>query len=324
MTPHPGPAPHPDRPAGPSRTAPHPDPAAEPSERAPHPDPAAGPSESASQGERPTGASQAAPYSVALDLTGRTALVTGAASGIGRACALRLAAAGARLRAVDLDPEGLDSLAREAARTLGPSVPPVAVHPLDLTDPAGLDAAERAADGADVLVNAAGRQLVRPVEQFPPEAFRSMLTLMLEAPFRTTRGALPHMYAQGWGRIVHISSVHGLRASAYKSAYVAAKHGLEGLSKTTALEAAGHGVTVNCVNPSYVRTPLVERQIADQAAAHGIPPEQVVTEVLLADSAVKRLLEPAEVAEAVAYLCTPAASFVTGSAFPLDGAWTAH
>ncbi|MGI5353278.1 3-hydroxybutyrate dehydrogenase [Streptomyces sp. CA-250714] len=265
----------------------------------------------------------AASRSVDLDLTGRTALVTGAAGGIGRACAVRLVAAGARLRAVDLDPEGLKSLAAEVAR--GPAgEESVEIHPLDLTAPAGLDAAERAADGADVLVNAAGTQLVRPIEEFPPEAFRRMLTLMLEAPFRTTRGALPGMYAQGWGRIVHISSVHGLRASAYKSAYVAAKHGLEGLSKTTALEAAAHGVTANCVNPAYVRTPLVERQIADQAEAHGIPAERVVTDIMLADSAVKRLLEPYEVAEAVAYLCTPAAAFLTGSALPLDGAWTAH
>ncbi|MGP3989578.1 3-hydroxybutyrate dehydrogenase [Streptomyces sp. 3N207] len=281
------------------------------------------------QSPRPAspGSGPAGSRSVDLDLTGRTALVTGAASGIGRACAVRLAAAGARLRAVDLDPEGLKSLAAEvtAEAARGPAgEEAVEIHPLDLTAPAGLDAAERAADGVDVLVNAAGTQLVRPIEEFPPEAFRRMLALMLEAPFRTTRGALRHMYAQGWGRIVHISSVHGLRASAYKSAYVAAKHGLEGLSKTTALEAAAHGVTANCVNPAYVRTPLVERQIADQAEAHGIAAERVVSEIMLADSAVKRLLEPYEVAEAVAYLCTPAAAFLTGSALPLDGAWTAH
>ncbi|MGY1436488.1 3-hydroxybutyrate dehydrogenase [Streptomyces reniochalinae] len=299
----------------------------------PEPPQAESPQSSQADSPQPTSVGSAAPQAghpaaagrtVVLDLTGRTALVTGAASGIGRACALRLAAAGARIRAVDVDPEGLKALAEEVARTAGPSAEAVEVHPLDLTRDAGLDAAERAADGTDVLVNAAGTQLVRPVEEFPPETFRMMITLMLEAPFRTTRGALPGMYARGWGRIVHISSVHGLRASAYKSAYVAAKHGLEGLSKTTALEAAEHGVTSNCVNPAYVRTPLVERQIADQAAAHGIPPERVVTDVLLADSALKRLLEVEEVAEAVAYLCTPAASFLTGSALPLDGAWTAH
>ncbi|MFF5973253.1 3-hydroxybutyrate dehydrogenase [Streptomyces sp. NPDC012769] len=255
--------------------------------------------------------------SVTLDLSGRTALVTGAAGGIGRACALRLAAAGARVRAVDRAAEGLGALT-EAARGLPGQVES---RLLDLTD---LDAAEAAAAGADILVNNAGLQLVRPIEDFPPDVFHTVLTVMLEAPFRLIRGALPQMYARGWGRIVNISSVHGLRASAYKSAYVAAKHGLEGLSKTAALEGAPHGVTSNCVNPGYVRTPLVERQIADQAAAHGIPPERVVADVLLKDSALKRLIEPEEVAEAVLYLCTPQASFVTGASLALDGGWTAH
>ncbi|MGA5896041.1 3-hydroxybutyrate dehydrogenase [Streptomyces venetus] len=258
-----------------------------------------------------------APHASPLDLGGRTALVTGAAGGIGRACALRLAAAGAKVRAVDRDAAGLEALA-EQGRDLAGTVEP---HVLDLTD---LDAAEHAAAGTDVLVNNAGLQLVRPIEEFPPDAFHTVLTVMLEAPFRLIRGALPHMYGQGWGRIVNVSSVHGLRASAYKSAYVAAKHGLEGLSKTAALEGAPHGVTSNCVNPAYVRTPLVEKQLADQARAHGISEERVLTEVLLKDSAVKRLIEPDEVAEAVSYLCGPQASFVTGTSLVLDGGWTAH
>ncbi|MCD9193453.1 3-hydroxybutyrate dehydrogenase [Streptomyces albireticuli] len=250
-------------------------------------------------------------------LQGRTALVTGAAGGIGAACALRLAAAGARVRALDRDGPGLDVVVARAGCLAG-TVEPVV---LDLTD---LDAAERAAAGTDILVNNAGIQCVRPIEDFPPDVFHTVLTLMLEAPFRLLRGALPHMYERGWGRVVNISSVHGLRASPYKSAYVAAKHGLEGLSKTAALEGATHGVTSNCVSPGYVRTPLVERQLADQAAAHSLPVERVLSEVLLADSAHKRLVEPEEVAEAVAYLCGPHASFVTGTSLVMDGGWTAH
>ncbi|WP_435880418.1 3-hydroxybutyrate dehydrogenase [Streptomyces nondiastaticus] len=258
-----------------------------------------------------------APADSSVDLRGRTALVTGAAGGIGAACTLRLAAAGARVRAVDRDAPGLDAL-RARAEHLPGAVEAVL---LDLTD---LDAAEQAAADTDILVNNAGTQLVRPIQDFPPEEFRAVLTLLLEAPFRLLRGALPHMYARGWGRVVNISSVHGLRASAYKSAYVAAKHGLEGLSKVTALEGAPHGVTSNCVSPGYVRTPLVEKQLADQAALHGILAESVLTEILLADSAVKRLIEPGEVAEAVVYLCGPHASFITGSTLTMDGGWTAH
>lgn len=257
------------------------------------------------------------PHAFPLDLGGRTALVTGAASGIGRACALRLAAAGAKVRAVDRDAEGLETLADQAHGLAGTVEPQV----LDLTD---LDAAEQAAAGTDVLVNNAGLQMVRPLEEFPPDVFHTVLTVMLEAPFRLIRGALPHMYGQGWGRIVNVSSVHGLRASTFKSAYVAAKHGLEGLSKTAALEGAPHGVTSNCVNPAYVRTALVEKQLADQARTHGIPRERVLTEVMLRDSAVKRLIEPEEVAEAVAYLCGPQAAFMTGASLALDGGWTAH
>ena len=246
------------------------------------------------------------------DLHGRTAVVTGAASGIGRACAAALAAAGAKVRVLDVDADG----AHAVAEAVGGEA-----HPVDLT--AFRTAAALAAD-ADILVNNAGFQLVRPLEQFPPEAFRRMLEVMVEAPFHLMRAALPHMYRQGWGRIVNVSSVHGLRASAFKAGYVTAKHGLEGLSKAAAVEGGPRGVTSNCVNPGYVRTPLVQRQIADQAAAHGIPEQQVVERVLLARSSIKALIEPEQVAGLVLYLCSPAAALVNGASLTMDGGWTAQ
>ena len=153
---------------------------------------------------------------------------------------------------------------------------------------------------------------------------RAAQALMVEAPFLLIRAALPHMYREGYGRIVNISSIHGLRASPFKVAYVTAKHALEGLSKVTALEGGPHGVTSNCVNPGYVRTPLVTKQIADQARTHNIPEDQVITDILLKESAVKRLVEPEEVSALVAWLATPAAGMVTGASYTMDGGWTAR
>jgi 3-hydroxybutyrate dehydrogenase len=245
------------------------------------------------------------------DLDGRTALVTGAGSGIGRACAAHLAAAGAAVVVVDVDAEA----AKRVADEIGGSALVVDLADLGALDGLGV--------GADVVVNNAGRQHVAPIEEFPPETFSMLLRLMVEAPFRLVRAALPHMYERGWGRVVNISSVHGLRASPFKSAYVTAKHAVEGLSKVIALEGAGRGVTSNCVNPGYVRTPLVEHQISAQAATHGIGEDQVVDRILLARSAVKRLIEPVEVAQLVGYLCSDAASFVTGTSIAMDGGWTA-
>jgi 3-hydroxybutyrate dehydrogenase len=246
------------------------------------------------------------------DLTGRRALVTGGGSGIGRACAMRLAEAGAEVVVVDRDAEAATTVAESAGGT---------AVVLDLTD---LDAIDALDLDVDILVNNAGLQHVAPVHEFPADRFSYILRLMLEAPFRLIRGALPHMYADGWGRVVNISSVHGLRASPYKSAYVTAKHGLEGLSKVVALEGAGHGVTSNCVNPAYVRTPLVEGQIAGQAKAHGLSEGEVVAQVMLAPAAIKRLIEPPEVAETVLYLCSPAATSITGTSLVMDGGWSAH
>ncbi|GAA3926133.1 3-hydroxybutyrate dehydrogenase [Actinomadura viridis] len=249
-----------------------------------------------------------------LDLSGRTALVTGGAGGIGLACARRLASAGAHVVVADIRAEA----AAEAAAAIGGTA-----RAADLADLAEADALARSC-AADILVNNAGIQHVAPLEEFPPETFSRILRMMVEAPFRLVRGSLPGMYGRGWGRIVNISSVHGLRASPYKAAYVTAKHALEGLSKVIALEGAAHGVTSNCVCPAYVRTPLVEGQIEDQARVHGMSPGAVTTDVLLARAAVKRLIEPAEVAELVAYLCAPQAAMMTGASFSMDGGWTAH
>jgi 3-hydroxybutyrate dehydrogenase len=246
------------------------------------------------------------------DLDGRTALVTGGASGIGAACARELASRGAVVSVADLDEIG----AKAVAEDIGGKA-----WTVDLSDVAAL---ESLLLETDILVNNAGVQHVSPITDFPPDRFRLILRLMVEAPFLLIRAALPHMYRQEFGRIVNISSVHGLRASEYKSAYVTAKHGLEGLSKVTALEGATHNVTSNCVNPGYVRTPLVTKQIADQARTHGIREDQVVAEILLKESAIKRLVEPEEVAALVAWLASPAAGMVTGASYTMDGGWCAR
>ncbi len=219
-----------------------------------------------------------------VDLTGRGALVTGAASGIGRACAERLAHAGAAVTMLDLD--------GDAAKKIADSVGGKAMQ-VDLSDYAALDALEFEADiEADIVVNNAGLQHVVAVEEFPPERFSQILRIMLEAPFRLVRKALSGMYEKGWGRVVNISSVHGLRASPYKSA--------------------------------YVRTPLVENQISDQAQTHGVPEEEVIEKIMLTETAIKRLVEPEEVAEMAAFLCSPAASFINGASLTMDGGWSAR
>ena len=226
---------------------------------------------------------------------------------------IRLAADGARVLAVDRDEAGIKTLAGELAA--------VTALPCDLSD---LDAVDALPAEVDVLVNNAGLQHVAPIPEFDPDRFSLILRVMLEAPFRLARRALPHMYRQGWGRVINISSAHGLRASPFKAAYVSAKHGLEGLSKVIALEGAEHGVTSNCVNPAYVRTPLVEKQIAEQASAHGIAEDEVVNKIMLTPVAVKRLIEPAEVAELAAVLYGPASASITGSSLPVDGGWMAR
>lgn len=246
------------------------------------------------------------------DLTGKHAVVTGGASGIGRATAQHLAALGTTVTIADVEPDATHEVAQEVGGT--PWV-------VDLSDTPSLDDLTLE---TDILVNNAGIQHVAPIDEFEPDAWRRIHRIMLEAPFLLLRAAMPTMIDRGWGRIINISSVHGLRASAYKSAYVAAKHGLEGLSKVAALEGGPHGVTSNCVNPAYVRTPLVEQQITDQAKVHGIDESEVIEQIMLTESSVKQLLEPEEVASLVGWLASNSARMVTGASYTMDGGWSAR
>lgn len=259
-----------------------------------------------SEGDRVTG------------IEGRRALVTGAGSGIGLAIGRRLTSLGARLVVSDVDGPALEAAGAELS-----AEDTVVADLSNREDVLGLAAR---AGAVDVLVNNAGFQHVSPIESFPEDTWDRLLAVMLTAPFLLTKAVLPSMYEVGWGRVVNIASVHGLVASPYKVAYVAAKHGLIGLTKTTALEAASRcpDVTVHAVCPSYVRTPLVEAQVAAQADAHGIAASTVVSDVLLEANAVKRLIEPDDVADAVCFLCGPAAWSMTGAVLTMDAGWLAH
>ncbi len=259
-------------------------------------------------------------------LRSKSAVVTGSTSGIGLAIARALAREGANVLINGFGEPG--EIEKERSGIAAEFGVKAVYSPADMTKPdeiAGMiREAERAFGAVDILVNNAGIQHVAPIQDFPPEMFTLILRLMVEAPFRLVRRSLPGMYARGWGRIVNISSVHGVRASEFKSAYVTAKHALEGLSKVIALEGAPHGVTSNCVSPAYVRTPLVDNQIDAQAQTHGIGRDEVIEKIMLAPAALKRLIEPEEVAAAVAYLCSPDASFITGSSLMIDGGWSIH
>lgn len=250
----------------------------------------------------------------------RVALVTGARGGIGRAVVARLAADGVAVVATDRDqPSGAN----------GPDVDGATAYlRADLTD---ADACRGLVTDVitrfgrlDILVNNAGFQHVSPVVDFPDDVWDAMTTVMLDAPFRLAKHAWRTLEASGDGRIVNIASIHALVASPLKAAYVSAKHGLLGLTKVLALEGGAAGITANAICPGYVRTPLVEGQLADQARLHNIPVDEVVDRVMLEPAAVKRLVEPEEVAELVAYLCTPQAASMSGGALTMDGAWTAR
>lgn len=253
-------------------------------------------------------------------LAGKVAIITGAASGIGLAVAQDFAQQGIRVTISDID--------QERGRAVAAELPGARFQAADMTkaeEVKHLVCATVEAEGrVDILVNNAGIQHVSSIVEFPEEKWRQIIEIMLTAPFLLTQAALPSMYEHKWGRIINVASVHGLRASAFKSAYVAAKHGLIGLTRVTALEGAEHGITCNAICPSYVRTPLVEKQIAAQAKVHGIPESDVVAKVMVTEGAIKRLLEPSEVAQLITYLCGDAASGITGGAQTIDCGWTAH
>jgi 3-hydroxybutyrate dehydrogenase len=256
----------------------------------------------------------------AADLDGRVAVVTGAGGGIGAAVVRALGAAGATVVAADID--------RGRAEVAAAAIPRGVAAVADIADEQAcqeLVAGTIADHGSvDILVNNAGLQHVEPIATFPTERWDLIMATMARAPFILTRASLPSMIGRGWGRIVNIGSVHALVASPNKVAYIAAKHAVLGLTRVTALEAGEHGVTANLVCPAYVRTPLVDGQIADQARTLGIPESEVVSEVMLAPSSIKRLIEPDEVAGVVRFLCSDAAAMITGSVQVIDGGWTAR
>ena len=248
----------------------------------------------------------------------KRALVTGAASGIGLAIVRDFIAHGATVVATDVSQEKLNEVFKGLEN--------VTAIACDLSKKEAVAAFAKEVGAVDILINNAGLQNVAPIEKFPQEKWDLILQVMLTAPFQLMQSVLPGMYERNWGRIINVSSVHGLIASPFKSAYVSAKHGLMGLTKTAALEAGtrSNNVTVNAICPSYVRTPLVEKQIADQAKVHGIPEAEVVEKVMLTQNAIKRLIEPEEVAKLATFLCNDSAWSITGTAQAMDAGWLAH
>jgi 3-hydroxybutyrate dehydrogenase len=257
-------------------------------------------------------------------MKGKVAIVTGGASGIGLAIVESLTQAGASCVIADMDvPGGERAVAK--LQEAGSSSLFVATSVSQVGDVRHLvDATIEKFGRLDILVNNAGLQFVAPVVEFPEERWDYLIGVMLTGTFLCCKYSLPHMIKQKWGRIVNIDSLHGKVASPFKVAYISAKHGVLGLTKVVALEVAEHNITCNAVCPAYVRTPLVEKQIANQAKTHGISEQEVVQKIMLEPAAIRRLLEPSEVASLVRYLCTDEAAGITGSALDIDLGWTAH
>ena len=256
-----------------------------------------------------------------MSLHGRRAVVTGSNSGIGLGVAEALAAAGAEvvLNSFTDRPEDHD-LARDMARRHGVAVRYIQA---DMSKPDECRALVKEAGGCDILVNNAGIQHVAKIEDFPVDKWNAILAINLSSAFHTTAAALPGMYARGWGRVVNIASAHGLTASPFKSAYVAAKHGIVGLTKVTALEAAGKGITANAICPGYVLTPLVEAQIPDQMKTHNMDRETVIREVMLERQPSRQFATVEEIGGTTVFLCSDAAVQITGTTISVDGGWTA-
>ncbi|EEW26004.1 3-hydroxybutyrate dehydrogenase [Rhodobacter ferrooxidans] len=256
-----------------------------------------------------------------MTLRGKTAIITGSNSGIGLGIAQELARAGADVVINSFTDRPEDhALAASIAAAHGVKARYIAA---DMADGGACRGLVERAGSCDILVNNAGIQFVAPIDEFPTDKWNAILAINLSSAFHTTAAALPGMRARGWGRVVNIASAHGLTASPYKSAYIAAKHGLVGLSKTTALETAGQGITCNAVCPGYVLTPLVEAQIPDQMKAHGMDRETVVREVMLSRQPSRQFATTEQLGGTVVFLCSPHADQITGTTISVDGGWTA-